>query len=79
MKPFDDITNISFFIKDDQFLKNTMKTEIKSKTVLKTDLIESLHKRKSIKTKIKSFNNRIIPIMMVIKLQKKIFSILFYP
>ena len=37
MKPFDDITYISFFIKDDQFLKNTMKTEIKSKTVLKTD------------------------------------------
>ena len=79
MKPFDDITYIYFFIKDDQFLKNTMKTKIKSKTVLKTDLIESLHKRKSIKTKIKSFNNRIIPIMMVIKLQKKIFSILFYP
>ena len=79
MKRFDDIKYMSFFIKDDQFIKNTMKTEIKSETVLKTDSIESLHNGKSIKTKIKSFNNRIIPILMVIKLQKKIFSILFYP
>ena len=56
-----------------------MKTEIKSKTVLKTDSTELLHKRKSKKTKIKSFNNRMTPILMVIKLQKKIFSTLFYP
>ena len=73
------LSTCPFFIKDDQLLKNTMKTEIKSETVLKTDSIESLHNRKSIKTKIKSFNNRIIPILMVIKLQKNIFSVLFYP
>ena len=40
-----------------------MKTEIKSKTVLKTDSTELLHKRKSKKTKIKSFNNRMTPIL----------------
>ena len=73
------LSTCPFFIKDDQLLKNTMKTEIKSETVLKTDSIESLHNRKSIKTKIKYFNNRIIPILMVIKLQKNIFSVLFYP
>ena len=61
MKHFDDVRYMSFFIKDDRLLKNTMKTEMESETVSKTDSLESLHNRKSIKAKIKSFNNRIIP------------------
>ena len=48
MKRSDDINYMSFFIKDDHLLKNAMKTEIKSETVLKTDSIESHYTIKSL-------------------------------